>query len=92
MTRRRRSANRILLFKQEVTAPARLAGGILLVHETLNQIKQPRDAWVYNTGQRRVRRAPNIAYDNPGTAADGLRTSTTSITCSTALPTGTTGS
>jgi hypothetical protein len=67
--------NRILLFKQEVLAPARLAGGILLVHETLNQIKQPRDAWVYNTGQRRVRRAPNIAYDNPGTAADGLRTS-----------------
>ena len=28
----------------------------------------------YNTGQRRVRRAPNVAYDAPGTAADGLRT------------------
>ena len=27
----------------------------------------------YNTGQRRGR-APNVAYDNPGTAADGLRT------------------
>ena len=27
-----------------------------------------------NPGQRRVRRAPNIAYDNPGTASDGLRT------------------
>jgi hypothetical protein len=67
--------NRILLFKQKVLAPARLAGGILLVHETLNQIKQPRDAWVYNPGQRRVRRAPNVAYDNPGTASDGMRTS-----------------
>ncbi|GBE45517.1 hypothetical protein BMS3Bbin11_00606 [bacterium BMS3Bbin11] len=32
-------------------------------------------AWTYNTGQRRVRRAPNVAYDNPGTASDGLRTS-----------------
>lgn len=61
-------------FLQEVTAPARLAGEILLVHETLNQVAQPRQAWTYNPGQRRVRRAPNVAYDNPGTAADGLRT------------------
>ncbi len=67
--------NRILLFKQEVISPARLAGGILLVHETLNQVKQPRDAWLYNPGQRRVRRAPQVAYDNPGTAADNMRTS-----------------
>ncbi len=66
--------NKILLFKQEVLAPARLAGGILLVHETLNQVKEPRQAWLYNPGQRRVRRAPNVAYDNPGTASDGLRT------------------
>ena len=67
--------NRILYFKQEVVAPARLAGGILLVHETLDQVKEPRAAWLYNPGQRRVRRAPNVAYDNPGTAADGMRTS-----------------
>ena len=67
--------NRILFFKQEVTAPARLAGGILLVHETMNQVKEHRSAWLYNPGQRRVRRAPNVAYDNPGTAADGMRTS-----------------
>jgi hypothetical protein len=67
--------NRILLFKQTVTAPARLAGGILLVHESLDQVKQPRDAWLYNPGQRRVRRAPQVAYDNPGTAADNMRTS-----------------
>ncbi len=66
--------NKILLFKQEVTAPARLAGEILLVHETLDQVKEPRAAWIYNPGQRRVRRAPNVAYDNPGTASDGIRT------------------
>jgi hypothetical protein len=70
------SINNILAyFKQTVTAPARLAGGILLVHETLNQVKEPRNAWLYNPGQRRVRRAPNVAYDNPGTASDGMRTS-----------------
>lgn len=67
--------NILLYFKQEVKAPARLAGSVLLVHETLNQVKEPRHAWVYNPGQRRVRRAPHIAYDTPGTAADGLRTS-----------------
>lgn len=66
--------NVLLYFFQEVETPARLAGSILLVHETLNQIEQPRQAWVYNPGQRRVRRAPNIAYDNPGTASDNLRT------------------
>ncbi|MBD3868575.1 MAG: DUF1329 domain-containing protein [Acidobacteria bacterium] len=67
--------NKILFFKQEVVEPARLAGGILLVHETLNQVKEHRSAWLYNPGQRRVRRAPNVAYDNPGTASDGMRTS-----------------
>lgn len=61
-------------FKQEVTAPSRLAGNVLLVHETLNQATDPRVAWVYNAGQRRVRRAPQVSYDGPGTAADGLRT------------------
>lgn len=67
--------NTILFFKQTVLAPARLAGSILLVRETLDQVKEPRSAWVYNTGQRRVRRAPNVAYDAPGTASDGMRTS-----------------
>lgn len=67
--------NVILYFIQETVAPARLAGEILLVHETLDQAKENRRAWLYNPGQRRVRRAPNVAFDNPGTAADGLRTS-----------------
>lgn len=66
--------NILMKFKQKVTSPARLAGTALLVHETMDQVKEPRQAWTYNTGQRRVRRAPNIAYDAPGTAADGLRT------------------
>ena len=67
--------NIVFYFKQEVKAPARLAGYILLVQETLDQVKEPRRAWTYNTGQRRVRRAPEVAYDNPGTASDNMRTS-----------------
>jgi hypothetical protein len=66
--------NKILYFLQLTTDPARLAGSILLVHETMDQVKEPRGAWQYNPGQRRLRRAPNVAYDNPGTASDGLRT------------------
>ena len=66
--------NTILMYKQKVLAPARLAGNILLVQETLDQVKENRRAWIYNIGQRRVRRAPNIAYDNPGVGTDGLRT------------------
>ena len=66
--------NRLAYFLQSVKAPARLAGNILLVHDTLDQNKEPRMAWTYNPGQRRVRRAPNIAYDFPGTASDAQRT------------------
>ena len=66
--------NVLIYFFQEVISPPRLAGQILLVHETLNSEIGPRQAWVYNPGQRRVRRAPNIEYDNPGTASDNLRT------------------
>jgi len=67
-------SNILFRFKQKVTKPARLAGTALLVHETMDQVKKPRQAWTYNSGQRRVRRAPNVAYDAPGTASDGLRT------------------
>jgi len=73
-TAAQREANKKLNYLQTTTAPARLAGQILLVHETVDQAKDPRSAWTYNPGQRRVRLAPNVAYDNPGTAADGLRT------------------
>ena len=67
--------NTLLFFKQRVNAPARLAGNVLLVHDSLDQLKEPSMAWVYIAGQRRVRRAPQVAYDGPGTASDGMRTS-----------------
>ncbi len=68
-------SNVLVYFKQATVAPARLAGTILVVQETLDQVKEPRRAWQYNAGRRRVTRAPNVAYDNPGTDADGQRTS-----------------
>jgi hypothetical protein len=67
--------NVIAYFIQETLSPARLAGEILLVHETLDQSRENRRAWIYNPGQRRVRRAPNVAFDNPGINTDNLNTS-----------------
>ncbi len=67
--------NVIAYFIQETLQPARYAGEILLVQETLDQSREKRRAWIYNPGQRRVRRAPDVAFDNPGTDSDNLRTS-----------------
>ncbi len=63
----------ILFYYTSLTkSPARLTGNVLLVHETIDQVTEPRKAWMYNAGQRRVRRAPQIAYDSPN--AQGMRT------------------
>jgi hypothetical protein len=57
-----------------ITAPARMSGNVILVHETIDQVKQPRMAWTYSSGQRRVRRAPHLAYDAPSQAGEDMRT------------------
>ena len=62
------------MLMQKVTHPPRLADASLLVIESLNALESPRKAWVYDPGTRRVRRAPNIAYDYLGSASQGLST------------------
>jgi len=69
------SKNTQFYYKQSIISPARLAGSVLLVHETLNQVKGPRKAWLYNSAQRRVRRAPQVSYDSPAEASDSLKVS-----------------
>ncbi len=66
--------NRMFFYLNQIKSPARLAGGATLVHETLDQVAEPRQAWQYSSGQRRVRRAPNLAYDSPIDESDALRT------------------
>ena len=66
--------NTILYFLQHLLGPPRVAGRLLVVHDTLDQSKEGRKAWTYNPGQRRVRRAPQVDFDTPGTGSDGLRT------------------
>jgi hypothetical protein len=65
------SNGRSASFLLEKTAPARLAGQVILVHEMVNE---QRRAWIYNPGQRRVRRAPTVAYDNPIPGTESLMT------------------
>lgn len=66
--------NMLFYYLNQVQKPARLAGGATLVHEKLNQDIEPRQAWIYNAGLRRVRRAPNLAFDAPISESEGLRT------------------
>ena len=62
------------MIMSKVTEPPRLADAAVLVIESLNAFKTPRRAWVYNPGTRRVRRAPDIAYDNYSSFSQGLTT------------------
>ena len=64
-----------ILYLLQTKAPARSAGYVVLVQESLNMAIEARKAWTYSPGTRRVRRAPTIAYDNPGTNSDGITTS-----------------
>jgi hypothetical protein len=62
------------LFRQDYSAPARRAGEALLVNDHVNPLEQPRKAWQYLPGQRRVKLAPDIAYDTPNPGVAGALT------------------
>jgi len=56
--------NVLYLNRIRTLSPSRYAGEVTLLHEPLNQVLEPRAAWQYIPGQRRVRRAPTVAYDS----------------------------
>jgi hypothetical protein len=62
------------MYWSEVSSPARIAGLITLAVSYQNPVEQPRMAWQYYPGERRVRRAPEISYDTPYNNSDGLAT------------------
>ncbi|MDK8463918.1 DUF1329 domain-containing protein [Marinobacter sp. SS13-12] len=65
--------NKIFYLKTDTIAPSSLAGTITLVHETLDQIRSPRLAWRYDSGSRRLRRSPNLAYETDLPNSSSLR-------------------
>lgn len=64
--------NRLFSYLGYFTSPTDFVGTIYLVHEPIDQVKESRKAWIYNAGQRRVRRAPDLAYDNVQNGSDGM--------------------
>lgn len=70
------SADNDIYFRIKVTytAPARRAGEALLVQDYVNPMKNSRKAWQYLPGQRRVKQAPDIAYDTPNPGSAGTST------------------
>jgi hypothetical protein len=54
--------------------PARRNGEALLLVDSVNPLKEPRKAWQYLPGQRRVKLAPDLAYDTPNPGAAGAGT------------------
>ncbi len=56
-----------IYYLSETIAPPRNAGQFLLGWEH----PYSRSAWLYNPGLRRVRRAPNVGFDNPYEGTDG---------------------
>ncbi len=55
-------------------SPASLRGNLALVHEPRSLDSDKRQAWLYNAAQRRVRRAPDLAYDAVGDGSEGMLT------------------
>lgn len=47
------------------------SGSRTLVHETSDQAAKPRNAWLYTKSFGRLKRAPNVGYDNPSQTSDG---------------------
>ena len=60
------------LARMLTTAPPLKAGEASVLHEPVNKIDPGRQVWSYLVGQRRIRRAPDVAYDNPSTLTSGL--------------------
>ena len=62
------------MVKISYVGPARRNGEALLWVDAVNPLKQPRRAWQYLPGQRRVKLAPDLAYDTPNPGAAGAGT------------------
>ena len=60
--------------KSKIVQPELLAGEGSLIIEPLNQTNDPRKAWIYSQGLRRIVRLPYAAYDLPVPNTDNLQT------------------
>jgi hypothetical protein len=57
---------------QVTSAPSYKAGETILLRDPVDYVGKGRQAWQYLVGQRRVRKAPTIAYDTPNSVTSGV--------------------
>jgi hypothetical protein len=53
--------------------PATLQGTTYMIWDTMDPGKETRHSWIYNSGQRRVRRVPDLCCDFTADGTEGLR-------------------
>ncbi len=63
-----------LMVNVNYLAPARRAGESMMLKDPLNMAEAGRRAWQYLPGQRRVKLAPDVAFDTPDPGAAGMTT------------------
>jgi hypothetical protein len=70
------NASNVIFWKvlQSDTGPARKAGGKLVLQDSMDMVDVGRRVYQYVPGQRRVKLAPNLAYDTPSPNSGGAST------------------
>tara|TARA_B110000444_G_scaffold252739_1_gene282481 strand:+ start:32 stop:1246 length:1215 start_codon:yes stop_codon:yes gene_type:complete len=66
--------NLYVLYMVKNSSPARIAGTLTMLHDFYDSAIQARKAWQYSPATRRVRRAPDVAYDSFVDQTGGLAT------------------
>lgn len=56
----------------DYSEPARMNGERLVIQDSIDMVGTGRSAWQYLPGQRRVKLAPDIAYDSPSLLGAGI--------------------
>lgn len=68
------SSDYYLKVMQRYKGPARRSGEGMMLIQPLNPAENPNKAWIYLPGQRRVKIAPDLAFDAPEPATSGATT------------------
>jgi len=70
----RSSAHILLYYTSRILSPAKLAGNAFLSIDFIDKQDNIRQSWSYDSGQRRVKRLPFVAYDHPAMMSENIRT------------------
>ena len=66
--------NMLNRYIRNVNAPARLAGQIMLMHNTLDHNREQRRYWMYDPTQKRVMGSPGMEFDASTPDSEGMQT------------------